>query len=236
MKPNQKTALIDEMLTDIVEIILAKSDNYFASNFDLKEVTIANKAFRAKASKLITKILSERKEQGMKNSEFNDELFDQLIDGKTIVWTDVTGVLLEDDYDKEITRIENEEGNVSSIMKEDFVKRITKAFSVRNDVLDGNVFSTNIVNLILLPKTISNLELYEAEDIYDYMEVEITANVADFYVCNPINGIKFKYTGNRQGKVVSLKGKTILTVTLDTNDRINPVNGKLFISEDDIGE
>ena len=236
MKANKKTELIDEMLKDVVETITNYADTYFATDYNLQESVLNDSPLRAKAGKIIATILDARKAEGIKKSVFDDDMFAKLVDGETIVWTDVTGVLVEGDYKDTITQIEQDEEDTSGKMKSDFIQKVISSLSTKSEILEGNVFTVAGTDAILLPKVIKDLEFYEPEDIYDYAEVEIVDSLTEFYVCDSESGITFKMTGNKTGELIDASGTALIQIVNSEYNALETFFGKLLIAESDMDE
>lgn len=239
MNSTKKGDLIDELLEEIVINISDKNDMYFPTNFALKDIVLENKNFRQKASKIIDKILTERQSKGIVKSKFDDKLYDQLLDGEVVVWSDITGVVCEKDYDAQINELETLEKEMGDEMKLKLITTIVNALSVKNDIIGGYFFVKNKEATLLLPKRIKDLQFYETEDIYDYMGIEIVDVLGDLFVCESNDGAKVKsdnHNKNYLGTLVDVNNVDLLGVKEIKAGVNKEYIGELLIPETKIGE
>jgi len=235
----KKGDLIDELLEEIVVKISDKDNMYFPTNFILKDVVLKNKSFRQKASKIIDKILVERQSQGIKKSKFDNKLYDQLLDGEVIVWSDVTGVVSEKEYDGQIVKLEKLEKEMGDKMKENLISSIIKVFAIKNEMINGYYFAKSKIATLLLPKRIKDLQFYETEDIYDYMGIEIMDALDDLFVCESNDGAKIKSDNHNKsylGTLVDANNFDLLGIKQIKTGVNKTYIGELLIPETKIGE
>jgi len=240
MDNTRKGNLIDELLEEVVEKILDRPEMYFPSNFSLKDIVLENKIFRQKASKIIDKILTERQSRGIVKSTFDDTLFDELVKGgKTVVWSDVTGVVLESDYNASISELESLEKEIGDEMKAKLIDNIISTLAVKDSIINGYFFAKNKNATVLLPKRIKDLQFYETEDIYDYMGIEIVDSLGDLFVCESNDGAKVKsdsHNKNYLGTLVSADNSDLIGIK-EAKAGVNKTYiGILLIPESKIGE
>lgn len=238
MVTNKKEALIDDLLRETVTIIEQRDNMYFPTNFSLNDIVLKTKSFRTFASKIIDTIITKRQANGIKKSVFNDKLFKDLMDGKTIIWSDITGVVPEKKYEDEIKKMAEVEEKISDSLKEDLITSILKKLSIKNELIDGYFFSTN-KDAILLPILVKNAKYFETEDIYDCFGIEIIDNIKDFFICISNNGVVINIEDNDSNYVGSLVSKdnvNLMSIKRINNGLNKEFIGELLISEDQINE
>jgi hypothetical protein len=229
---------VKEMLSNIVNEIVTDDNIYVSENFNLNDAVLNDKKIYKFINNALEDIISKRKDNGQKKSAINDELYEKLMKGEVIIWSDITGSVEEKEYEKFLKDIrENEQRSIEDI-KKTIVKLILDNFGSKHEIINGYLISSTGKKSNLLPSSIENLEFYEAEDVYDYMGIEIDDRIKDLFVCNLTNVAKIlPDTHNKKyvGILVSLTGKDLIGIKKVSLTEKKFV-GELLISEDEIGE
>ena len=258
MDRQTKSELIDSLLREVLTEITDDPKNFIADTFDIEKAIMGEPKFRSIAGKIVKNILKKRQEDGIDKSEFTDKLYNELQNGKNLIWTDTIGVVTEDAYNEKLRELEAFEKKIERDMKRNLYDSIYLNLSFPSDIVDGNVFAEylriktiknsdgsendievqiNISNLLLLPKVIKDLEFYETEDIYDYIRVDIIDSIRDFFVCALNDSILLRDDAKKEySKIITDdKGTDLIGIKGIINKMSGGLSyyGKLLISEDD---
>jgi len=234
----QKIKFVDELLVEVVEQIEKRSDVYISSNFDLKTGILENECLNEHIEKSINKMLQKRNENAIANSVIDDELYKRLMKGRTIVWSDVTGSVMESGFDVALSVIKDKEGKIVCKMNDEIVELIMSKLAVKNDIINGYLISSAGERQILLPSEIKNLKFYEAEDVYDYMGIEIIDRIKNLFVCISNEGAKvISDTHNKKyiGTLIDANNKDLIGIIESNRDR-KEFQAELLIQESQIGK
>ena len=204
MKITKKTELINELLEEIVKKLKIRDNVFYSDNYSLSDAIIKNTKFRAIAGKIINEILDDRQAGGISRSKFDDKLYKRLLDGETIIWSDITGVVPEKEYDKKIKQLETAEEMIGAKLKTKLITTILSDLTIDSKIVGGRVFVNDTAKTLLLPKIIKDLKFYETEDIYDYMGIEILDTMIDFFICISNDGAILKSDTHNKNYVGTL--------------------------------